>query len=63
MTVSFGPSPGTQKAVAAPESGGYFSDWRVQLPIGFLAAIPLVHNQVYYRRFKLQAFVRSMRLL
>lgn len=35
-----------QKAAAVPESRGFLSDWRVQLPIGFLAAIPLLHNQV-----------------
>jgi hypothetical protein len=36
-----------EKSVAAPASGGMLSDWRVQLPIGFLAAIPLLHNQVF----------------
>jgi len=36
-----------EKAAAVPESRGFLSDWRVQLPIGFLAAIPLLHNQIF----------------
>jgi hypothetical protein len=36
-----------EKAVAAPASGGFLSDWRVQVPIGFLAAIPLVQLEVF----------------
>lgn len=36
-----------EKAAAAPASGGMLSDIRVQLPIGFLAAIPLIQTQVF----------------
>lgn len=36
-----------EKSVAAPASGGILSDWRVQVPIGFLAAIPLLETKVF----------------
>ena len=35
--------------MAPPASGGFLSDWRVQVPIGFLAAIPLVQLEVRHR--------------
>lgn len=31
----------------AAVSSGYFSDYRIQLPIGFLVAVPLLEHQVY----------------
>jgi len=35
-----------EKAAAAPSSPGPLSDIRVQIPLGFIAAIPLLQNQV-----------------
>jgi hypothetical protein len=42
----------SQRSVSAPAAGGILSDVRVQLPIGFLAAIPLIQNQVRTNKTK-----------
>mmetsp|Transcript_41317 Transcript_41317/g.83397 ORF Transcript_41317/g.83397 Transcript_41317/m.83397 type:complete len:298 (-) Transcript_41317:21-914(-) len=36
-----------EKSAAAPATGGILSDIRVQLPLGFIAAIPLIQNQIF----------------